>query len=302
MNAPRLRLMGLGRPKAGKTGLVAPALAAGFRVAVLSFDNNPEPLHLYGGKDIDDRLSVIPLRDKLHRRANGTWSALGREGQRVEPQAFLRAGRAIDDWGTIDKDHPWGPVAKWGTDTILVLDSLTGMGDAANNLGLFINNRDEFNKRRSDWSAAMRIEDSMLEHLVGPEVNCHLYITAHMKLIGPQTHDDGKDDDDDLRSAKHAIAAAQAEVLPTRYYPTALGRALPQEILRRVPASVLVENGEAGRFVYTRPPQGCPVDISVPGTLNGKPLAARLDHAGAFLDIMQAVCGYRVPPQGGAAS
>lgn len=297
MLSNRLRLMSLGRPKAGKTGLVAPALAAGFRVAVLSFDNNPEPLHLYGGKDTASRLSVIPLRDKLYRRANGTFSALGKENQRVEPQAYLRAGRALDNWGDVAKDHPWGPVPSWGPDTILMLDSLTGLGDAANNIALFINNRDEFNKRRSDWAAAMKAEDSFLEMLVSPDIHCHLYATAHMRLIGPQTQDDGKDDDDDLKNAKHAIAAAQAEVLPTRFYPTALGRALPQEILRRIPASILVESTDAGRHVHTRPPRGIPIDIGVPGMLGGKALAPTLSHGTAFLDIMEAVCGYRTPPQ-----
>lgn len=294
--SPRLRLMALGRPKAGKTGLIAPALAAGFRVAVLSFDNNPEPLHLYGGKGTEEKLSIIPLRDKLYRRANGTWSALGKEGQRVEPKAFIRAGHAIDNWGDVEKTHPWGPVNSWGPETILVLDSLTGMGDAASNLALFINNRDEFNKRRSDWAASMRLQDSLLEHIVGTEVHCHVYATAHIRPIGPKTEDDGKDDDDDLRSAKHAIAAAKAAVIPTRFYPSALGSALPQEILRRLPAAVLVESTDAGRVVYTRPPHDMPIDLGVPGTRDGKPLPAQLPHATAFLDIMEAVCGYRRPP------
>jgi hypothetical protein len=293
--------MALGRPKAGKTGLLVPALKAGFRVALLDWDGNPDPLRAFA-PELHDRLSVVTLRDKLYRRADGTISALGKTGMRVEPQAFLRAGRALDDWGKLDPDHPWGPASTWGPDTILAFDSLTGCGDAAFRLAMFLNNRDVGKVRRQDWSSAMQLEDALLEDLVGPGYNCHLYVTAHLKLIGPKTEDDQDKDDDDLKEARHAIAKAQAENLPTRYYPTALGRALPQEILRRVPATILVDSTSEGRKVYTRPPvlagQPMPIDLGVPGTIDGKPLPGALEHATAILDVMQAVCGYRSPTQG----
>ena len=297
----RLRLMALGRPKSGKTGLLVSALRAGFRVALMDWDNNADPLQAFA-PELHDRLGVVTLRDKLYRRADGSISALGKANQRVEPQAFLRAARALDDWGKLDPDHDWGPAEDWGPDTILAFDSLTGCGDAAFNLAMFLNNRDVGKIRRQDWATAMRLEDALLEDLVGPAYNCHLYVTAHLKLVGPKTEDDQEKDDDDLRTARHAIAVAQAQTLPTRYYPTALGRALPQEILRRVPATILVDSTSEGRKVYTRPPvidgQSMPVDLGVPGLLDGKPLAASLDHATAILDIMQAVCGYREPPKG----
>jgi hypothetical protein len=294
----RMRAMALGRPKAGKTPLLAGAANAGFRIAMLDFDGNGGNLLHYVRPEAQDRVSIIPLRDRMFRRGDGMVSPLGRTTARVEPQAWLKAGRALDNWGKLDPDHDWGEAGKWGPDTILVLDSLTGGGDAAFALALFNNNRDFGRIRRQDWQSAMKMEDGLLEDLVGPYYNCHLYVTAHLKLIGPKTEDDGQDDDDDLKDARHAIAKAQAQTLPTRYYPTALGRALPQEILRRVPATVLVESTSEGRRVWTRPPPGMPIDLGVPGLLKGKPLAASLDYETAFLDIMEVSCGYRTPPKG----
>jgi hypothetical protein len=160
---------------------------------------------------------------------------------------------------------------------------------------LFLNNRDYGSIRRQDWQTAMKLEDALLEDLVGPRYKCHLYVTAHLKLVGPKTEDDQRDDDDDLKTAKHAIAAAQAATLPTRYYPTALGRALPQEILRRLPASVLVDSDSAGRKVWTAPPPDMPIDLGVPGTRGGKPLPASLAHGEALMDILEAVTGRRKP-------
>lgn len=299
MTITRLRLMALGSPKAGKTPLLAGAINAGFRVGVLDWDGNGANLIAYVKPENLSRVSVIPLRDRMFRRANGELSPLGRENARVEPQAWLRAGRALDDWGKLGgidgagNKADWGAASNWGTDTILAFDSLTGAGDAAFNLALFNNNRDFGRIRRQDWQSAMKMEDALLEDLVGSFYQCHFYATAHLKPVGPKTQDDSQDDDEDLKTARHAIAAAQAAIIPTRYYPSALGQALPREILRRVPAAVLVESTSEGRKVWTRPPAGMPIDLGVPG-MEKRP---SLDYESAFLDIMEAVCGYRKPPK-----
>lgn len=287
----------MGTPKSGKTPLLAQAANAGFRVGVLDWDGNATNILPYLKPEARDRVSIVVLRDRIYRSADGSLSPLGKQGARVEPQAFLRAGRVLDDWGKGDPAHPWGPVSTWGEDRILAHDSLTGCGDASLALTLFLNNRDTSNMRRQEWGGAMRLEDALLEDLVGPYYSCHLFVTAHLKLIGPKTEDDAKGDDDDLVTARHAIAAAQAAILPTRYFPSALGRALPQEILRRVPASVLVESTSEGRRVWTKPPPGMPIDLGVPGLLRGKPLGGTLPYDTALMDIMEAMCGYRTPPK-----
>ena len=287
MFADRLRLMMLGRPKAGKTGAVAALLNAGFRVALLDFDLNPEPLLTFGPASTD-RLSIISLRDKLIPQRDGTLAV------RDEPTAMTKAHRALDDWGKVSPAHPWGPVNKWGSDTVLVLDSLTGFGDAAFNTVLFINGRGPGQIRDLDWGAAMRMEDNFLSWLVGPDFHCHLIVTAHLKMIGPKVERfNEKNDDAELVKAKTAISLANAENMPTRYYPTALGRALPQEILRRVPASVLVEQVDGKRWIFTTPPNDMPIDIGVPM----KGVKARYPQEEGLLEIMAGVCGYREPPK-----
>jgi hypothetical protein len=158
---------------------------------------------------------------------------------------------------------------------------------------LFINNRQQGSMRRTEWGAAMRTEGTFISWLAGPDFHCHVLPTSHIKLIGPQTEDEDKKGDADLVKAKVAIAAAMAAELPTRWYPTALGRALPQEILHRVPAAVLVEQDDQGnRWIYTSPPDGMPIDLGAP-VLGGK---KRYPQATGLLDIMRGVCGYDRPP------
>jgi len=286
MFAERLRLVSMGRPKAGKTGAMACLLEAGFRIGILDFDLNADPLLTFGGNH-PDTLSILPLRDKMKVNSDGSMTF------RDEPQALRKAHRALDDWGKVDKEHPWGPVASWGPESIIVLDSLTGFGDAAFHNVMFINNRQFGAIRDLEWGAAMRAEDQFLSWLAGPDFHCHLIVTAHLKLIGPKTERFAKDDDEELVKAKTAISAANAKNMPTRYYPTALGRALPQEILRRVPASVLVEQIDGKRWIFTTPPDDMPIDIGVPM----KGVKAKYPQETGLLDIMEGVCGYRSAPK-----
>src|SRR5260221_6034577 len=108
----------------GKTGALTSLVKAGYKLRILDFDNGLEPLKQYVLRECPENVSnveFVSLRDK--RKA-------GPEGPVVtKADAFIRGIKLLDQWKYDDVDL--GVPAEWGTDTILVVDSLTFMSDAA---------------------------------------------------------------------------------------------------------------------------------------------------------------------------
>lgn len=287
---PRLRLMMMGRPKMAKTGSIAALLNAGFEVGVLDFDGNRDPLLAFTKPEFLPNLSIVTVQDKLSLTKG---LSQGKEYVQLadEPTAIRRGFQALDNWSKADPTHDWGPVRSWGTNRVLVLDSLTSMGDASFDRVRFINQRNQGNTRDSDWGVAMQDQSNMLAKLMSAEFKCHVLVLSHLKLIGPKVERMTKDDDDALVDVKVAISKANTDAIPTRYYPSALGRALPQEILRRVPAAVLYEVIDGKRVIVCKPRADVAADIGVPGPLAKDTLPIET----GLIDIMYAVTGHNKP-------
>lgn len=279
-----------GRPKQGKTGSLVALLNAGFEVGLLDFDGNKDPLLSFTNPDKLCNLSVVTLQDKLSLTKGATQ---GKEYVQLsdEPTAIRRGFQALDNWTKADPSHDWGPVRTWGTNRVLVLDSLTSMGEAAFERVRFINQRNRGNTRDSDWGVAMDDQSNMLAKLMSSEFHCHVICMAHLKMIGPKIEKFSKDDSDDLQDIKIAISKANSEVIPTRLYPSALGRALPQDILKRVPASVVADTIGDKRVLIAKPQANVAADIGVPGPLK----SAVLPLETGLIDIMRAVTGHDKP-------
>ena len=125
---PPVRMLLVGYPGSGKTGSLVSLLNAGFKMRVLDFDGNLEPVFTFAQRDKLANLDILQLKgaDAVKMgshviEANGV------------PHAFADAVRAMDRWTykrgeeTIDL----GSSKDWGPDTVVVLDSLTSMGEAA---------------------------------------------------------------------------------------------------------------------------------------------------------------------------
>lgn len=286
MAVSRMRAFLLGPPKAGKTGALLPLLKAGFRVAMLNYDDNPDPL-LNLGADYADRLSLVTLQDRAAINESGNWY------YPTEPSAFRLGGRALDDWSKADPTHPWGPARTWGPETVLVLDSLTALGDACLATRHF---RSPRGLSIVDYGDAQRMQDTLIQHLASSLYNCHLIVTAHIKLVGPRDPMISERDRErvpELAKAREMISLARASVMPTRLFPSAIGEALAREILRRLPCSLLVYQDEKGnRWITSQPPPGMPLDLGAP--VMGLP--ANLPQDTGLLTLMEKLCGYREPP------
>lgn len=299
--APRgpIRMLMIGKPGAAKTTSLAALANAGFKLRILSYDGNEDPLYEYCTPEGLANIDAVHLGDKLH--GSDEWI------DSAEPTGFRDGLRLMDRWcydesgrilGKPPVDFktkavlPYNPPAvgkvtdlgasrDWGPDTIVVLDSLTAMGDCA-----MMKVRRRLNKTKSDntdrvYGIAMSEQFDFLRRVRQPGNRFHFLVTAHMKMIGPQ----------DFRKGESKIAEQikeeQAEMIKTRYYPMALGRQLPQEIARVFPIAILFENKETPKGVvpqiWTEP--RTEVDLKMPS----KTLPKSLPVSDGMLTIFKAL-------------
>lgn len=263
---PRSRTLLVGHPKAGKTGSLVAAANAGYRVALLDFDNNPDPLVHYVQADKRSNVSIITLEETY--RDQGKF--VGISGQ---PTAWAKCLHSLDKW--VDNEgSDWGAPASWGPDTILAFDSMTAMGDAAFNRVRFVNNRTPLNTRDQDYGAAMRDMEYVISRLTSDEFKCHILGITHLKMIGPKLERLAAEDNDDMRRAKQELSRINVEEIPTRWYPSILGRALPQVVAAHFPAYIMakVDETTGKRYIHTTPTDGLDLGVPVPGIPGKMPI------------------------------
>lgn len=122
---PITKLLLIGDSGTGKTGALASIVKAGYRVRILDMDNKVKDgiLPQILKRECPDKIGNVdfePLRDKLKSSAAGYLF----DGV---PQAFVKALGLLDKWSDGSSPKEWGP------QTVLVVDSLTFLSDAAFN-------------------------------------------------------------------------------------------------------------------------------------------------------------------------
>lgn len=261
---PRYRAIHLGWPKSGKTGALAALVNSGrFRVGILDFDGNPDPLYAFVKPEFYHNVSIKTLRDNLRD-----------DGRRIsvsgEPTAFRDALRMLDKW-VDDEGTDWGRVNDWpgGPGTVedpayvLVCDTLTSMGEAGFRRRRFYRPAgSKADDTDSDWGASMREQANMMEMLAS-RAKCHVIVNSHIKMIEPKAPRAAKGEDPAVTAAKAELFAARAGRQEVRQCPSALGQALPPEIARFLPAVILIDGNRNGkRKIITGGEEG--LDLGVP--------------------------------------
>jgi hypothetical protein len=167
---PIIKMLLIGDSGTGKTGALASLVKAGYKLRILDFDNK-----IAGGilpilikRDAPDKLAAVefePLRDSL--KGSGIGPIL--DGQ---PTAFTRGLALLDKWsdGTAPKS--------WGDDTILVIDSLTFLSDAAFNWAKGMNPSAK-DPRQWFYSAQQAVEGT-LALLTASSFHPHVIVIAHV--------------------------------------------------------------------------------------------------------------------------
>ena len=116
------KLLYIGASGTGKTGSLASLVKAGYKLRILDMDNGLDALLAYVKRDCPEKLGnidFITLRDKM--------KADAQKGATVDgpAKAYTNAIKYLTKWD--DGSTP----SEWGSNTILVVDSLTLFGRAA---------------------------------------------------------------------------------------------------------------------------------------------------------------------------
>lgn len=254
---PALRIMVVGYPGTAKTGSLVSLLNAGFKIRMLDYDGNIEPLLQYADKDKLKNLDIVYLEDKMR---------LGTQFSEPAglPTALQDGRKLLDEWKYKEEDGTevnLGKPEDWGPDTIVVLDSLTKLGDAAFRRAMKVLNKTPANITDRVWGLAMQEQAAFVEKLASRNNKYHVIVLAHLKMLGPA----------DVRAGDSAlteqIKEAQADIVPTRMYPSALGKVLARNIGAEFPilleAEVITKGGKTTRTLNLEPKTL--VDIKFPG-------------------------------------
>jgi AAA domain-containing protein len=170
---PRAKILVLGQSGAGKTCLACSLLRAGYNLAII---------------DTDDKIYPLALMAK----DRGLWEQMASltDVQTVS-QHYVAAGNQFSMQGNptvwprlIELSTTWPgawPVANFDNNMVIVLDSLSSVGDAAWDFQGHINPRG-----KDDWGTIGKTQDSLrvlLRQLTGAHMKCHLVVLAHYEMM-----------------------------------------------------------------------------------------------------------------------
>ena len=124
-----VKLLLLGDAKSGKTGSLVSLVKAGYKLRILDLDNLLDFFILRLEDQCPDKMNNVDIRTLRDKRK---MTAMGPviDGP---PKAFIQAIQMLDHWKYKEGDEEidLGKPSSWGPDTILVVDSLSRLCDAA---------------------------------------------------------------------------------------------------------------------------------------------------------------------------
>lgn len=208
------KLLLMGDSKSGKTGALASLVAKGYKLRILDFDNGLDALAQIVKRDAPAKLANVEfrtLRDKM--KASPTGPIV--DGMAT---AFIEGIKLLDNWPDL------GVPATWGKDTILVVDSLTFMADAAFNFRepLVPRSRDGKYDVRAVYKDAQDAIESVLALLTSESFRTNVIVISHVRYV---------DNPDGTKKG----------------YPTAVGAALSPQIPRYFNSVALAQTGPGGK-------------------------------------------------------
>jgi hypothetical protein len=208
----------LGDSGSGKTGSLASLACAGYRLVVLDYDSGIQTLAKMIQHDCKSALARVhyaTLTDKFKSNPQGKVIPAG------TPKAFAKGMGLLTEWKPKDGEALGSPT-EWGQDTILIIDSMTMLANAALRHVLAANGRSGAHPQIQDWGEAMRMIEEMLGLLYGESVGCHVIITSHLTFM-------------------------ESETGGVRGYPNALGSKLPPKVGRYFNTILLAKSMGSGQ-------------------------------------------------------
>lgn len=247
------KLLLIGDSGTGKTGSLAALANGGYKLRILDMDNGLDPLRVHVKPEFRPNVEFVTLRDK--RKATGVGYVI--DGQ---PTAFRRSLEMLDHWK--DESTDLGKPADWGPDTVLVIDSLTFLSDAAFDfrLPLVVRGKDDKFDNRMVYKDAQDAIANVLAGVTSEAFHTNVIVAAHIRY---QTNPDGM----------------------MKGYPTSVGSALNAEIPRYFNSSALTTSKPGGKRVIQTVGTGL-IDLKNPAAFK---MAPELPIETGLLDFFKTV-------------
>lgn len=185
----------------GKTGALTSLVSAGYKLRILDMDNGLETLKTFVGKECPERIENIEfrtLRDKYKASAAGPIL-------NGPAKAFVAAIKMLDRWKYDDVDL--GDPSTWGPETILIVDSLTFLSDAAFEWAKSINSTAK--DPRQWYGQAQDAIEKVLALLTSPNFETNVIVISHIKYV--------EREDGSTKGYPTAVGSALSPVIP-RYF------------------------------------------------------------------------------------
>lgn len=226
----------VGYPGGGKTGAVASLLNAGYKVRLVDFEGNYQPLLAFTDPDKLANLDIVTFQDKL---------MMGPSGPEPEgiPQAFNNAMKMLKHWKYDDDgtEVDLGKSAEWGPDTVVVVDSMTALGEVSMRRARKMMNKNLTNTTAAVWGMAVEDQMAFIKTLNADKNRYHVVVLAHLQMIGPETPMTTNSESQDIKDLKEQMAIEKAELIPTRLYPRAVTKNLSTVIHKEFSSMIIAE-------------------------------------------------------------
>lgn len=221
------KLLLIGDAKSGKTGSLVSLVAQGYKIRILDMDNLLDSLKEYVQNECPDMIANVSyrsLRDKRKATASGPVI----DGV---PKAFTEATKMIFEWKYTDADGTkvdLGNPSDWGSDCILVIDSLSRLCDAAYDWAEPLvprSSNGQFDPRAVYGNAQDAIE-TLIATVTSESFQTNVIVIAHVAYL---EQPDGS----------------------TKGFPQGVGKALSPKIPQYFPSVVLYTNKGGKRTIQT---------------------------------------------------
>lgn len=170
-----VKLLLVGDSKSGKTGSLASLVKAGYKLRILDLDNLLDSLKFQVQELCPEKIDTVEfrtLRDKYKMTPGGPMI----DGQ---PKAFITATRMLDHWAYDDVDL--GKPAEWGSECIVVVDSLSRLCDAAWDWREPLTPRGKSGEydQRATYGDAQDAIEKILAGLTSDSFKCNVIVICH---------------------------------------------------------------------------------------------------------------------------
>lgn len=234
---PPIKAFILGESGSGKTGALLSLAAAGYKVRIMDFDNgtdilgdyvrNPESIYLKANEPLWTQAQAETIRSRIH------WETLTdkfrNQGGTLVPKAsdvWTRATKILNDWPGL------GPVANWGPDCVLSIDSMTMAAKAATRWQMSMNNA--AGASRPSWEIIGAAQDLLIrfiETLYDENIQCNVLYNCHIRVQPRNPKDD---------------------MSPHKGFPETIGKAISPIIGRYVNTMLMTETVGFGKQAKRR--------------------------------------------------